>query len=82
MKTTIDVPDSLLEQAREVARAEGTTLRALVADGLRRVLDERARAGAEPPPEPVFTGRTGVRPGVDLRDWDAVRDAIYARWSA
>ena len=54
MKTTIDIADGLLDQARERARAEGRTLRAVIEEGLRRVLEG-------PPPaeyryEPVVFG--------------------------
>jgi hypothetical protein len=35
MRTTVDLPDELLRQARGRAAEEGTTLTALLADGLR-----------------------------------------------
>jgi len=35
MKTTIDIADPLLDEARKLAAREGTTLRALVERGLR-----------------------------------------------
>ena len=38
MKTTIELPDSLVKQARQVARAEGATLRPLVEEGLQHAL--------------------------------------------
>ncbi len=41
MKTTIDLPDELLEQVRRVARSEGATLRGLVEEGLQRSLEAR-----------------------------------------
>ena len=44
MKTTIEIPDSLLNEARRAAAKRGTTLRSLVEEGLRRVLGE----GPEP----------------------------------
>jgi hypothetical protein len=40
MKTTIDVSDALFATAKNVARERQTTLRALIEEGLRRVLSE------------------------------------------
>lgn len=76
MKTTVDLPDTLLEEAKARARRDGTTLRALLADGLRRVLDEPppAATGFSPP---VFERGRGVQPGVDLSDWGQIRSLIY-----
>ena len=44
MKTTMDINDELFRSARERAAASGTTLRALVEEGLRRVLAEAGEA--------------------------------------
>ncbi len=78
MKTTIDVPDALLEAARARARREDTTLRELVAEGLRRVLVEEADAASAYRYEPVvFDGELGTQPGVDIGDWATVRELIY-----
>lgn len=45
MKTTIDVSDALFNSAKEYAHGSQTTLRALVEEGLRRVLaDSQAKA--------------------------------------
>jgi len=41
MKTTIEIAGTLLTQARRTAERQGPTLRALIEDGLRRVLEER-----------------------------------------
>ena len=41
MKTTIDIPDSLLAEVQELARRDGTTLKALTHEALRKVLAER-----------------------------------------
>jgi hypothetical protein len=41
MRTTVDLPDELLRQARQRAAQEGTTLTALLADGLRLRLSHR-----------------------------------------
>ena len=40
MKTTIDISDALFEQARAQAKARGLSLRALIENGLRIVLNQ------------------------------------------
>ena len=45
MKTTIEIADAILERAKRAAAREKTTMRALVEEGLRRVLDDPRRAG-------------------------------------
>jgi hypothetical protein len=75
VKTTIDIADGLLTEAKERARHEGTTLRELVERGLRTALAQPAAAD-RPAPCPV-TGRLDPLPGVDPDDWDAIRASIY-----
>lgn len=40
MKTTIELPDSVVREAKVLAAQRGTTLRALVLEGLERVIRE------------------------------------------
>ena len=42
MKTTIEIADPLLEQARRIAARDGETLRSLVEQGLRAVIAQRS----------------------------------------
>jgi hypothetical protein len=44
MKTTIDISDPVLNDARRLAAREGVTLRALVELDLRRLIAEKKRA--------------------------------------
>jgi Arc/MetJ family transcription regulator len=76
MKTTIDITDALLQDAKRVAAKEGLTVRALVEQGLRRVLDERKRG--KPGfklRKAAFKGR-GLQPGVD-GDFERLRELAY-----
>jgi Arc/MetJ family transcription regulator len=73
MKTTIDIPDALLRETRKVAAREGTTLRSLVEQGLRRIVAEKKRRPAFRLRKASFKGR-GLRE--ELRDagWERLRD--------
>lgn len=81
MKTTLELPDDLLERTRAVARREGTTLRALVEEGLRLALRSRAprRSGAfivEP-----FKG-DGLTADFVGASWQQIRDEIHGSASS
>lgn len=75
MKTTLDVRDDLLLRAKKLAVEERRTLRSVVEQGLRAVLD------GPPPPRTSarkkirwVTVRGGLPPGVDVAD----REALHA----
>jgi hypothetical protein len=76
MKTTLDIPEPLLREARKLARREGTTLRSLVEKGLRRVVMEEKRTQPFRLRKASFKGR-GMRR--ELRDagWDRIRELAY-----
>lgn len=61
MKTTIDIDDALLEQARVQARQRGITLRALVEQGLRTVLIQESNEQAFKLRKATFGGQ-GLSP--------------------
>lgn len=63
MKTTIEIADALLEEAKKVAAREKTTVRALVEDGLRRALAERRKKSAFKL-KLVTAGGSGLAPNV------------------
>ncbi len=76
MKTTIEIQSELLRRAKEAARREGTTLRALVEEGLRSALKSRSR----PRRKWKFRMRTSkgkLQSGIDFSNWDQIRGIIY-----
>lgn len=65
MKTTLNLHDALLQQAKNFAVRQQLTLTRLVEDGLRM----RLRAGEAPAKSrrramPVFDGKSGLAPGL------------------
>ena len=77
MKTTIELADALLEEARRVARREGTTLRALVEQGLRQAIAQRQRRTAPFRLRDASFGRGGLRPELEGASWDRLRELAY-----
>ena len=76
MKTTVDIADAVLEEAKATASREGTTVRALIEEGLRRVLEERAERSEFRLRRKTFAGN-GLQPTVRDGSWERVRDLIY-----
>jgi hypothetical protein len=75
MKTTIEISDALLREARKVAAREGLTLRALVERGLHRVIAETKQ-----PPFRMRDGRfggNGLHPDVRDLSWDQILEMSY-----
>ena len=75
MKTTIEIADALLREARKLAAREGVTLRALVERGLHRVL-----ADAKRPPFRMRDGSfkgNGLQPEVRHMSWQQLLDMSY-----
>jgi Arc/MetJ family transcription regulator len=76
MKTTIEISDSLLDEAKRLAAKEGTTIRAYVEQGLRRIVAERKTRGQFRLRKATFKGK-GLQPGVQDATWERIREAIY-----
>jgi hypothetical protein len=75
-KTTLDISDPLLRDAKKLAAAEGTTLRALVEQGLRNVVAERRRRAQPFRLRKASVAGQGLNPELD-GDWQRIRDLSY-----
>jgi hypothetical protein len=77
MRTSIDIPDALLVRARRLAESRGTTLREVVLDGLRAVVEQGTRRPAPFRLRDAAFGEGGLAEGLDETDWDRIRDLAY-----
>ena len=76
MKTTVHIPDSLLEEARNIANQEHTTIKALIEEGLRRTIDERKKKRVFRLRKATFKGN-GLQPDAQGASWERIRDIAY-----
>jgi Arc/MetJ family transcription regulator len=76
MKTTIEISDSLLDEAKKLAAKEGTTVRAFVEQGLRKVVAERKSRGVFRLRKAAFKGK-GIQRGMEDATWERIRETIY-----
>lgn len=77
MKTTLDISDPLLRDAKKLAAREGTTLRALVEQGLRKVVAEKKRRDRPFRLRKASFGGHGLNPELAEAGWDRIRDLSY-----
>lgn len=76
MKTTVELPDALLDRARRHARKTGRPVRALIEEGLRLVLQaETHREPYQVPDRSV--GEHGGKNPLESLSWQDLRDEIY-----
>jgi len=76
MKTTVEISDALFEAAKRHANEQGTTLRALIEQGLRTVLKEGPNRGSFTLRDASVSGR-GIRPEIREGGWERVAEMIY-----
>ena len=76
MKTTIDIQDALLVRAKRYARRNGHPLRAVVEEGLRRVLSKPVARSRSRLPDMSVGARNGPDP-LEAYSWQDLREIIY-----
>ncbi|MGH8653523.1 MAG: type II toxin-antitoxin system VapB family antitoxin [Gammaproteobacteria bacterium] len=76
MKTTIEISDPVLNEARKLAAREGVTVRALVELGLRRLIAEKKRT-AEFRLRPASFNGNGLKPELRGASWERIRELAY-----
>lgn len=77
MKTTIELPDALFAQARRFAQAHDMTMKAMVEEGLRKVMAAKKPAKPFKLRDASFDGGSGLSPEFKNASWEQIRDLIY-----
>jgi hypothetical protein len=76
MKTTIEIQDELLERSKRLARQEGTTLGAVIEEGLQLALRARAQQERRMPFALKPFAGDGLTPEFESAGWELIRDEI------
>lgn len=65
MKTTLDIDDALLAQAKTLAAQQRSSLTRIIEEGLQLRLSHQQARQIKPPQLPVFAGQGGLANGLD-----------------
>ena len=76
MRTTINLPDDLILQAKKAALDADTTLTEIITNALREALAKRRSKKARRDFKIIASGSGGLLPGVDLDDTSALLDIM------
>ena len=76
MKTTVDISDALLVEAKKVAARERTTVRTLIEQGLRHAIAQRKQRGRFRLRKATFKGR-GLSAAMRGAGWGQLRELAY-----
>jgi hypothetical protein len=77
VKTTLDIQDALLLRAKRLAQRTGRPLRALVEEGLQRVLAQASSLGPGYALPDRSVGKAGAPNPLEGFSWQDLRDEIY-----
>ncbi len=77
MKTTVDIADALLRQAKRLAAQQDTTLKELIESALRDKLAQNRKLPSSAPVETHTFAGQGLKPGVSWDDWSTIRGLAY-----
>ncbi len=78
MKTSIQIPNSLFEEARKLAHQERTTLKALMEEGLRRITSGLKKRKGFHLHKTTFKGN-GNQPHLEDASWNRIRELSHER---
>ena len=77
MKTTVELSDALLAEAKKIAAREGVTVRTLIEQGLRHALGQRRQQARFQLRKASFKGR-GLSAAARGAGWEQLRELAYA----
>jgi hypothetical protein len=76
MRTTINLPDELIQRAKKAALEADTTLTKIIENALREALAGRRKKPERKNFKIVAYGKGGLQPGVDLDDTSSLLDIM------
>jgi predicted DNA-binding ribbon-helix-helix protein len=77
MKTTVEISDPLLDEAKRIAARDSTTVRELIETGLRAVVKARRTSRQGFALRDARVGGNGLSRELREASWDRIREAAY-----
>lgn len=76
MRTTVNIDEHLLAEAKLIAARTHRTIGSVMEDALRKLIDETPKRDDKPFTLPDFSTGGGLRPGVDLNNRDQIEELM------
>lgn len=77
MKTTVNLPDALLDEARDTARRRGTTVTSLIESGLRVAISEQEGPSSPFTLDDASVDGNGLSTEFRTASWELLRAVSY-----
>lgn len=77
MKTTVEIPDALFTRVRRYARKTGKSMRAVIEEGLRRVLESEGETPVRYRVPDRSVGKPGASDPLESLSWQDLRHEVY-----
>ncbi|MEZ4460300.1 MAG: DUF2191 domain-containing protein [bacterium] len=77
MKTSVEISNPLFEEARKLAAESGVSMRSLIEQGLRKVLDEQRQSRQSFELRDERVDGNGLADDFQGASWTKIRDAAY-----
>ncbi|MBE9078647.1 DUF2191 domain-containing protein [Romeria aff. gracilis LEGE 07310] len=77
MKTTVEINDNLLLQAKQLAAKRQQTLKSVLESALRQFLENNAESRLPFRLQKHSFRGNGLQPGITEGDWSTLREQIY-----
>ncbi len=77
MKTTINIPDSLFRELKNLSTSQSVTMKEIIVQALRDLLSSKKSRSTPFKLRDAAVDGSGLQSGISGHDWSSIREKIY-----